>query len=673
MFRSQFLLHLLLVVASVVILGRPAPAGAGEALEADDRALLAVRTAALRRDEAGMLAHAREVDPAHPLAAYPEFWRLQMLLDDRHDIADPEALDAQVAHFIETHPGTVTARRLLAPWLRQLGRRSEWPLFETWFARGNPAPADSLWCLAGIARLEKGQDPGPEALRAWRERRELGEDCERFTLDAHAAGHLGTAALEQRLRRALELRATDTIRVLGRLLGIEADALSLAIESPVRTLAFASDPHATLIALGLLARPSPDEAARLLAARDDIPATDRELLWAIIGASAGRDLDPRAWQWARQGLNADSGRDTREWLVRAALLAEDWAGVLTALDHLDPADAMTPRWTYWRARALAATGAGDAARALFTLMAGQDGYYPMLAAEEIGRAGRQPAPGAEPDPPVAPEKIAGRPAIRRALALYRLGLPGDAQLEWLAGLGSASDAELLAAARLACTRELFDRCVNDASRMRQHDDWSLRYLAPFRGPLEAAARTQDLDPAWVYGLIRQESRFAPAARSGAGARGLMQIMPATGQWIARRRGIRGFRTTLLDEPATNLEYGTWYLRHVLDRLEGSILLASAAYNAGPGRPPRWLSSIGRPIEGALFAELIPFNETRNYAQNVIANTAAYGAVLRGESLQLKKLLGQVRPEPAAEPDGDPAAGESAAAPRGRTGPAARSG
>jgi len=133
----------------------------------------------------------------------------------------------------------------------------------------------------------------------------------------------------------------------------------------------------------------------------------------------------------------------------------------------------------------------------------------------------------------------------------------------------------------------------------------------------------------------------------------MQIMPATGRWIARRRGISGFRTIALDEPAANLDYGTWYMRDVLDRLDGSILLASAGYNAGPGRPPRWRASIGRPVDGALFAELIPFSETRHYAQSVMANTAAYAAILRNEPLLLRPLLGRVDPAAApADPDPD---------------------
>src|SRR5690606_27265540 len=184
--------------------------------------------------------------------------------------------------------------------------------------------SDTLWCLAGVSRVLRGLPAGAPALHAWNERRELGEDCELLTLRMYEAGQLGTRELDRRLRSALEDKATGTSRVLGRLRGIGADDLGLVLDSPARALARSREPRVVLPPIGLLARPSPEQAAARLAGRDDIPAADRQLLWAIIGASAGRDLDPRAWQWARQGLAADAGRDTREWLVRAAMLADDW-------------------------------------------------------------------------------------------------------------------------------------------------------------------------------------------------------------------------------------------------------------------------------------------------------------------------------------------------------------
>lgn len=608
-----------------------------------DQALLAVRAAAIRRNEALLRRHAAQVPAGHPLAAYTEFWRLRMHLTDPEQSPDPSRLDGEIAHFVEDNPGTVVSRRLLRDWLHRLGQRSVWHLFDRYLAKAAPTAGDSLWCLEGVSRLARGLPPGNEALYAWNTRRELGEDCELLGQQMLEHGQFAPGQLEQRLDRALENRSIASIRQLGRMLGLGADDLALAVESPARALAHVGDSRISVLAIGLLARPTPEQAATHLAGRTDLDATQRSLLWAIIGASAARDLDPQAWQWARQGLDATIGSDTREWLVRAAMLAGDWPGVLRALERLDPSDQSSPRWTYWHARALANTGRHDEAQALLASIAGTNGFYHMLAAEEGGRRVRRPLAIEAPGQTLAPEAIAARPAIQRALALDQLGLPGEARQEWLDGLAGASDAELLAAARLACDTGQLDRCIDTASRMRHHDDWSLRYLRAWRTPLETAAHSHALDPAWVYGLVRQESRFVASARSSAGARGLMQIMPATGRWIAQRRGIRGFAAGLLDRPETSLDFGAWYMRHVLEQLDSSVVLASAAYNAGPGRPLQWRERLPRAIDGALFAELIPFNETRHYVQNVLANTAAYGALLRDEPVALRPLLGMVGP------------------------------
>jgi soluble lytic murein transglycosylase len=130
----------------------------------------------------------------------------------------------------------------------------------------------------------------------------------------------------------------------------------------------------------------------------------------------------------------------------------------------------------------------------------------------------------------------------------------------------------------------------------------------------------------------------------------MQIMPSTARWIARKLGERDFRVEQLHDLPTNLRFGTYYLRSVLDDLEGSPVLASAAYNAGPGRSRSWRSTLPRPVEGAIFAEIIPFNETRDYVKKVLSNAVFYAALFSGEPQSLKARLGSVVPQPASPSD-----------------------
>ena len=225
-----------------------------------------------------------------------------------------------------------------------------------------------------------------------------------------------------------------------------------------------------------------------------------------------------------------------------------------------------------------------------------------------------------------------------------LGLRSEATREWnyttnLHTPGGMRDRELLAAADLACARRWWDRCINTSERTRSVVDMRQRYPLPFRDSIVTHSQETGVDPAYVYAVIRQESRFTTSARSGVGAAGLMQVMPATARWTARKLGIPYDGS--LHDLDTNLRIGTGYLKLLLDDFGGSLPLAVAAYNAGPNRPKAWRN--GPVLEGAIWAENIPFGETRDYVQKVLANTTNYAVVLGGQPQSLLARLGQVGP------------------------------
>jgi soluble lytic murein transglycosylase len=213
--------------------------------------------------------------------------------------------------------------------------------------------------------------------------------------------------------------------------------------------------------------------------------------------------------------------------------------------------------------------------------------------------------------------------------------------EWLWAIRDFDDKQLLAAAEIARRNAIYDRAINTAERTVALHDFDLRYLAPYRDVLKARASELGLDEAWVYGLIRQESRFVSNARSGAGASGLMQLMPSTARWVAKKLGLKSWRWSEVTEIDTNVSLGTYYLRHVLDALDGYTVLASAAYNAGPGRARAWRPDTA--MEGAVYAETIPFNETRHYVERVMANTTYYAESFNQELQSLKRRLGVIGP------------------------------
>jgi soluble lytic murein transglycosylase len=192
----------------------------------------------------------------------------------------------------------------------------------------------------------------------------------------------------------------------------------------------------------------------------------------------------------------------------------------------------------------------------------------------------------------------------------------------------------------------YDRAIASANRTREEHSYAMRYLSPFGEQIRPAASLQSLDEAWVYGLMRQESRFVTDARSSAGASGLMQLMPATARWVADRIGLKHYRSSRVNDAETNLLLGTSYLRMVMERFDGHPLLASTGYNAGPGRARRWQAE--RPLEGAIYAETVPIAETRDYVKRVMSNTVYYSALFRGEAQSIKRWLGTVGPRSGAK-------------------------
>jgi soluble lytic murein transglycosylase len=340
--------------------------------------------------------------------------------------------------------------------------------------------------------------------------------------------------------------------------------------------------------------------------------------------------------------------------------ADRWPLLQRMTDAMRPEDQADPAWAFWRARAVQARAkageAGDAdrarAQAMLQALAGPQNFYSLLAMEELGaRFSPAPAPArlteAERD---AAQRV---PGFQRALLLISLGLRSEGVREWNFTLRDQNgDRALLAAAQLACEREVWDRCINTSDRTRAEIDLAQRYPTPFRQQVVAQSRAAGIDPALVYGLIRQESRFIMDARSGVGASGLMQLMPATARWTAKKVGL-DYSPSMINDRDVNLRLGTSYLKLLIDDFEGAQALAAAGYNAGPGRPRRWRE--GPVLETAAWIENIPFNETRDYVKKVLANAVHYAAVLGEGSTSLKARLGATvgpRPPQAAEPNKD---------------------
>jgi soluble lytic murein transglycosylase len=286
--------------------------------------------------------------------------------------------------------------------------------------------------------------------------------------------------------------------------------------------------------------------------------------------------------------------------------------------------------------------ARDAVQPLYARIADQNSFYGQLAMEEMGEQVSIPAPAAAVTPAEIAQ-MAANPGLRRALKFFNLRLRFEGTREWNWELRKLSERELLAAAEFARQNDILDRMVNTSERTRTMFDYTQRFPAPHDDILQPTTKNLGLDRAWVYGLIRQESRFITDARSGVGASGLMQVMPSTGQYVARKIGLTDFVHTMLSDLRTNILLGANYMNMVLANADGSQPLASAAYNAGPGRARIWRATLDAPMEGAIFAETIPYSETRSYVKNVLSNATNYAALFENKPQSLKARLGIVTP------------------------------
>jgi len=607
----------------------------------------AIRAAAeaLRTHNAAKLSAAAAQARGHILEPYVEYWELQLGMED--------ATAGRIHAFLERQKDTVLAERLRGDWIRELGRREAW----TAIAAEHPAAADDdidIACLVARAGVRGAEEAGSRAARrAWDLSGPLPDSCLPLVEKLIAAHAVSTSDVWARGRRLLRANDLEAARQTYSWLPVREQpvfhSLALASVGPQRYLtrprlhiASRADRETVIFALERLARDDPGEAGGLFDKRTQakFSPADQGYVFARIALHAARWHRPEALAWFDLAGDTALSDEEAAWRVRAALRAERWREVKRSIEAMAAPLRRDPDWVYWYGRALQALGEVDAAHAQFASIADQFNFYGRLASEELGQPLEIPPRGYSPSPEEVDE-VSRNPALQRAVALIRLDLRSDALREWSWGTRQFDDHHLLAAAELARRAEIWDRAINAAERTHQVHDFGLRYMTPYYATFNQQSRRLGLDDSWVLGLARQESRFIANIRSSAGAIGLMQLMPATARLVARHLGLKAFKPNDVLDVGTNVLLGTSYLREMLDRLDGQLLLASAAYNAGPLRAERWRGE--RPLEGAIYAETIPFSETRDYVKKVLFNAACYAAVLGREPLQLKTLLSVVPP------------------------------
>lgn len=579
-----------------------------------------------------------------PLEPYVTYYRLRMRWDD----ADSTAIRA----FFARVEDTPIIDKFRGEWLKQMAKQQRWEEFAAEYP--NLVETDTeLTCHALQWQRKEDEDKALQGARmVWISTAEHADNCMPLFAAAIKRGFITVNDVQRRMQSSLESGKISQAKIFNRYLP-EAERwplaeLDAAARNPQHYLHVTSFVSASagrrgvaLFAMQRLALRSVNQAytawQRIVG---HFAEQERQYAFAALGYAAALEHDERALGWYEAAGDIELNGKQLAWRVRAALRAENWYEVNVGIAAMSPAQQNEAAWRYWRARALMALGDAAGANALLLPLSREYHYYGQLALEELGvNSGawiesRKFAPGEQE---VA--AMQARPEMQRTILLYHLGLRTEAAREWDWALRGMDDRELLVAAAVAQRNEMYDRSISAAMRTIELHDFNLRYPAPYREALQSPLQEHDLDEAWVYGLMRQESRFVTQAKSEVGAAGLMQVMPETAHWAARRLGLKGYRKGMIHQLDVNLRLGTYYMKNVYSRFDDNPVLASTAYNAGPTRARKWRGN--RPLEGAIYIETIPFDETRDYVRKVMSNTLYYAKLFGQPNASLKQRMGVI--------------------------------
>lgn len=605
---------------------------------AQDTLFLKLREAA-RKQDAPAAARLAAALANYPAKSYVAYYRLKSRLE--------EASETEIRRFIAKYKGSAIADRLRNDWLLILGKKGKWALFDREYPKFQLKDDYQLKCYDLISRALKGKDVADEARSLLDVPKKNSEACRELIAVLGRTGQFTPEDMWFEARTALQGSQAVTVKRLAVLAGASPEAASRALDKPA--VVAAEGPGETMVsrqlfmlALGQLARKEHELAAdRLREAEESLSVPERQAAWAQVALPAALSLSPEAMGYWKLAEGARLSAYAHQWRARTALRVYDWEALGRWIDAMPDRLRRDAAWVYWKGRALMVAGDGEVARRFFGEIAGKYDFYGQLAAEELGGETVIPALDEPSEAEVA--KMAGNRGFQLALKFFSLNMRFEGGREWNWQLRGMNDRQLLAAAEFARQRGALDRMVNTSDRTRVLFNFEQRFPMPFRESVEAAAGEAGLSMAWVYGLIRQESRFVMNARSQVGASGLMQLMPATARLVAKKIGLTDYRSSEINSMETNLLLGTSYLKMLMAQLDEAEILATAGYNAGPRRPQAWRSRLSATVEGAVFAETIPFAETRDYVKKVMSNAVYYAALETGRPQSLKKRLGEVLP------------------------------
>ncbi|MFM5841894.1 transglycosylase SLT domain-containing protein [Aeromonas sanarellii] len=563
----------------------------------------------------------------YPLRPYLDYYQLAF----RPGAADYD----DVTRFIRQHGDTPQSNRLERAYLSYLAQSQQWSQFLRFYP-AKPSSTDLL-CQHYQARYYTGHksEALKEAGKLWLSGQSRPDACDPLFDIWQQAGLRTQEKIWQRMSLAFEAQNPNLIRHLGAQLGSGmkgyGDQMIALYEQPVRAMNpanfMATPPSRQLLSLGLAryANEQPDAVLRQLGEMTRRFGLNHTEVTRVERAAAHRLLLDRSLaqrSWLDAALVRLKDGELMELRARLAVWEQDWRGLEGWVKRMPMALQKEDRWRYWMARSLEEQGRQKPARELYLETANLRGFYGFMAAQRTGvpyRIKNQSVAHKVPDWRTASQRWPFLLRVRELLAMNEITA---ARSEWIHNMDRNSVAQRLEFGHIALNQGWHELAILSSIRAEAWDALDLRFPLPLKRTFSQMAQERTMNTSLLYAISRQESALYPLAQSPVGARGLMQLMPATARETAGKLGVPYRNEQQLFDPAMNIRLGSAYLKRLLDVYDGNRILAAAAYNAGPGRVKRWREqSENKPMD--VWVESIPYRETRNYVQNVLSFDLIY--------------------------------------------------
>ncbi|WP_250852451.1 lytic transglycosylase domain-containing protein [Acinetobacter sp. ANC 5414] len=582
------------------------------------------------------------------LGYYPEYWSLNANLS-----AQPSS---NIVNFAQRYPQSAMAEKLAADYVEEKVKQADFVTAQPVLQYvTNPDQAES--CAVAQVRAKSG-DPlvFAEYKDVWLTTNSQPESCTGLGRMMLSSPLMTEQDRQQRLwgqlRAGQSGQALATAQTLGMSLSlaqlnqIQANPLNYLWSAPKASTA----DHAYLIfAMGRLADSDLNTAiSSVQNAAQGTPLQVQKALYRAVGYIGGttvmkNNFNREVLNYLDASYGLPFSLEEAEIYARQAIRFSSWESLIRAIDAMSVTQKQEDRWQYWLARASEQRGDTSSKRTaqeIFKKLAQGDDYHNLLAKDKLGQSYNNIPNNVQPSNSDV-QRLSQDIHFSRAFALRRVNAPDNyINREWNWAVRQAylkhDDGLLLAAAKRATDMGWYDRAIYAADRTENKHNYSYRYAMPHQNYVVSHSRNAGIDPAWAYGLMRQESRFNTGARSHVGAGGLMQIMPDTAKLVARQMG-ETYNPAALTDMNTNIRYGTFYLSMIQSQLSSSSVLATAGYNAGPNRARRWQPD-SQSIAADQYTETIPLTETRDYVKHVMTNATHYGVLLGQGAQSIEKRM-----------------------------------